>query len=73
MLWKLCKGICGRRKTLVFLPDVFIGLVSFAAGDDILRVKETADQMPFDPKKLPVKKIGAFPDGLDYATVNRGF
>lgn len=39
----LINELNGRRKVLDFLPYVSVGYAPFAAGDDILKVKDTAD------------------------------
>lgn len=48
---KFEKELDNRRKALAFLPYVSSGSASFVVGDDILKVKETADQMLYQVKK----------------------
>ena len=48
---RLIKELDIGRKTLDILPDVSIGSASFAAGDNALNVKETADRNMYQFKK----------------------
>ncbi|WP_283231516.1 GGDEF domain-containing protein [Fusibacillus kribbianus] len=53
---KLINELNSRRKMQNYLPYVSIGSASFTAGDDILTVKETADQNMYQFKRR--KKAG---------------
>ncbi|MDD6187996.1 MAG: GGDEF domain-containing protein [Clostridiales bacterium] len=53
----LLKELDVRRKALDILPSVAIGSVPFAAGDDILRAKETADNNMYQFKRTRKKQV----------------
>ena len=52
----LIKELDLRRETLKILPYVSVGLASFVKGDNILKVKETADNNMYQFKKEQKKK-----------------
>lgn len=60
-----------KRKTRTFFPYLSVGSAPFAVGDDILTVKETADQNMYQFKR--VQKVGSAKSAQEHHDANLAF